>query len=214
MSIIGLETPYLALSRYRAARFKSNPKRVIDLVGGGAAIICLLPLFLVVALLIKLGSRGPIFYRQTRHGLLGSTFEILKFRTMFADECAFAQCQKDDPRITRIGKFLRKTSIDELPQLINVLLGDMSLVGPRPHAVVHDHQLAVLTPRIMERYAVKPGLTGLAQIKGLRGPTASKRAVEDRLSADLHYVEKNSVWLDLKIMFLTVPVVLSAVNAL
>ena len=125
----------------------------------------------------------------------------------------FSQCVSDDARVTKIGRLLRNTSIDELPQLWNILKGDMSIVGPRPHAVDHDIQFAQVLPRYFERYSVKPGLTGLAQIRGMRGPTPTLKSMSDRLSADIEYAHRKSVLLDLKIILQTVPLVISAHNA-
>ena len=209
----GLGQPLAALGKPWPTWLFYTSKRAMDVIFAAVALLVTWPVFLVICILIKADSEGPVFYRQKRHGLYGATFEIIKFRTMLVNQENFIQCKNDDPRVTLLGKFLRKTSLDELPQLLNVLRGQMSLVGPRPHAVQHDQQLAEFVPHIMSRYVVKPGITGLAQVLGFRGPTDTAIAIQNRLAADLRYVETCSVWLDLKIMLLTVPVVLSESNA-
>ena len=165
-------------------------------------------------MLIKMEDGGPVFFRQQRNGLNLKKFNIYKFRSMRA-ECSteFVQVRAGDDRITRVGRLLRLTSLDELPQLINILLGDMSLVGPRPHAVDHDKLFAALVPGYMDRYRVLPGLTGLAQVRGLRGPTPNQQVMSERIFADLEYVQRNSLIVDLGIIMRTVVVVLRAVNA-
>jgi putative colanic acid biosysnthesis UDP-glucose lipid carrier transferase len=189
-------------------------KRLIDVCFSLVTLLLLSPLFIVVALLIKFSSHGPVFFAQTRNGQAGKTFNIYKFRSMAHKEDAdFEQCMPGDSRVTAIGHFLRRTSIDELPQLINVLRGDMSIVGPRPHAVDHDVMLAEQMPNIMQRYNVKPGITGLAQVYGLRGPTPTTDLVQKRLEADLEYAHKSSILFDLMIIFKTIPVVLARNNA-
>jgi putative colanic acid biosysnthesis UDP-glucose lipid carrier transferase len=188
-------------------------KRFFDFCVSACLAVALFPAFLLIVLLIKLDSDGPVLFRQKRNGLNGSSFEIVKFRTMRVHSGGFLQCEQGDQRVTRIGKILRKFSIDEMPQLINVLRGEMSLIGPRPHAVEHDKQLVSVFPRFMERYRVVPGITGLAQVKGLRGSTSDIGLVEARFAADLEYVRKRSGFLDLKIILLTIPAVIAAVNA-
>jgi lipopolysaccharide/colanic/teichoic acid biosynthesis glycosyltransferase len=188
--------------------------RALDISVSLLALIMLSPLFIVVAVLIKRESKGGIFYRQKRNGLNGTTFEILKFRSMRVDDHSqFVQCVSNDPRVTNIGALLRKTSIDELPQLWNILKGDMAIVGPRPHAVEHDAQFAKLLPHYFDRYSVKPGLTGLAQIKGFRGPTPTLKSMGKRIAADLEYANQKSFLGDVKIILQTVPLVISAQNA-
>ena len=193
--------------------FGKIAKRGVDIFVSAVVLIILLPVFLVIAIWIKFGSKGPVFFQQHRHGLHGKPFKMFKFRTMHAGESEFVQCQTEDSRVTKTGRFLRRTSLDELPQLANVLLGDMSLVGPRPHAVEHDRQLIQSVPHFMMRYSAKPGITGLAQVKGLRGLIDSQKAIEDRLAADLEYASKISLTLDVLILLRTVPVVLSTINA-
>ena len=187
----------------------SIAKRVIDVSLSACALLCLSPLLLLVACIIKLESRGPVLFRQVRNGKSGKTFEILKFRSMtFERNAVFKQCEPSDTRITAFGKFLRKSSIDELPQLINVLRGDMSLVGPRPHPVELDLQFANVLPNYMARYVVRPGMTGWAQVLGLRGPTQTSKIMAARLVADSEYIRRWSLGFDLLIIARTVPALL------
>ncbi len=182
--------------------WKLTLKRTIDLVIGSLALIFLSPLMLLVALLIRLGSKGPVFYAQVRVGLDSKPFPILKFRTMLtgAEEgTGPVWTTIDDPRRTRLGEFLRKTSIDELPQLINVLVGDMSLVGPRPERPIFVEQFKQVMPRYMERHKEKAGMTGWAQVNGLRGDTS----IVERTKYDLYYIENWSPMFDLKIILRT-----------
>lgn len=182
--------------------WKLTLKRTIDLVIGSLALILLSPLMLLVALLIRLGSKGPVFYAQVRVGLDGKPFPILKFRTMLtgAEEgTGPVWTTIDDPRRTRLGELLRKTSIDELPQLINVLVGDMSLVGPRPERPIFVEQFKQVLPRYMERHKEKAGMTGWAQVNGLRGDTS----IVERTKYDLYYIENWSPMFDLKIILRT-----------
>ena len=181
-------------------------KRCIDMLGAGVAIVVLLPLLAAVALAVKLTSPGPVFFRQRRLGRLGEPFLVLKFRSMSenspdvrnADGSAFSA--NDDPRVTGLGKFLRKTSLDELPQLFNVLIGDMSLVGPRPDQV---DQLLYYDEHEKRKLLVRPGITGLAQISGRNDiPWKMRKAL------DVRYVDENSLWLDLEILLRTIPYVL------
>jgi putative colanic acid biosysnthesis UDP-glucose lipid carrier transferase len=162
-------------------------------------------LFPLIALAIRLDSRGPVFFRQQRVGWQGRHFHCLKFRTMTHDPGAgFVQAQKDDPRVTRVGRFLRKTNLDELPQFFNVLGGDMSVVGPRPHVseldLIHSGQV----PGYRLRNTVRPGVTGLAQVSGCRGETRNHRDMQHRIRFDLFYVRNMSFMLDVKIIFLTI----------
>lgn len=184
----------------------SWPKRAIDLFGAATGLLLLAPLFLVVALLIRLDSRGPVLFAQQRHGLGGRTFRIHKFRTMTAAASRerFRQATIEDARITRVGRVLRRTSIDELPQLINVLLGDMSLIGPRPHPIDLDLHYAPLVAGYMRRYSVRPGMSGLAQVIGHRGPTPTVEAMAARVAHDLAYVDSWTIGLDLCILLRTV----------
>ncbi len=181
-------------------------KRLVDIAGSVTALLVLAPLFLVLALLIRLDSPGPVFFRQTRWGRDGSKIRVYKFRSMrsdLGDPTGVAQTVRNDPRVTRIGATLRRTNLDELPQLINVLKGDMSLVGPRCHAV---NMLAAgrlyedLVPEYHARHAMRPGITGLAQMRGLRGPTDRADKARARIACDIYYVRNFSLWLDFKII--------------
>jgi putative colanic acid biosynthesis UDP-glucose lipid carrier transferase len=170
---------------------------------------------LLVALAIKLGSRGPVFFRQRRYGLDGREIRVWKFRSMRVCENGpvITQASRQDPRVTPFGAFLRRSSLDELPQLFNVLDGSMSLVGPRPHANAHNEQYRRLIPGYMLRHKVKPGITGLAQVLGWRGETDTLDKMSNRVQCDLQYIREWSLWLDLKILFKTVFVVCSRQNA-
>ena len=181
-------------------------KRVFDVTGAGFGLFFLSPLFAVVALLIKLDSPGPVFYRQERRGFNGHTFHIWKFRSMTVTESGrkMTQAKVGDKRITKIGAFLRRTSIDELPQLINVLRGEMSIVGPRPHALVHDDELGEQLASYAHRQRIKPGISGWAQVNGYRGETATFEQIEGRTTHDLYYIDNWSIFLDCWIIVLTV----------
>ena len=185
-------------------------KRLIDIVGAAFGLLLLSPLLIAVAAIIKLTSAGPVFFRQERTGLDNKPFQILKFRSMYTDRCDLSgvtQTVADDPRVTPIGRIIRKTNIDELPQLINVLWGDMSLVGPRPHvpgmlaAGVRYEELVLGYER---RHAMRPGITGLAQANGLRGPTSEVEPSVMRVVRDIEYIRDFSVWLDIRILLRTV----------
>ena len=198
------------------ARVAVDPgKRVIDVVVAGLALLFFAPVLLLAALLIKLESPGPVLFRQTRGGLNGRTFTIYKLRSMRCEENGdkVVQASRNDDRITKSGKFLRSTSIDELPQLINVLKGDMSLVGPRPHAMAHDAYYGALISTYNMRFQAKPGLTGLAQIRGLRGGTTDVEDMAARIKADIAYIDGWSLMSDIRILLLTVPHLLLAENA-
>lgn len=188
----------------RTAAFRVT-KRLVDLVLSCSITLAVFSwLIPLLALLIKLDSRGPVFFRQKRTGYKGKTFDCFKLRTMHVNAQAHdLQAAVDDPRITRMGRFLRISNLDELPQFINVLLGDMSIVGPRPHMLNDSSRFAILFPGYYSRYLVKPGITGLAQIKGFRGPTPHPRSVLKRLQWDLYYVEHASIGMDLRIIVLT-----------
>lgn len=184
-------------------------KRLFDIVVASLAIVVLSPVLLVVALLIKLDSRGPVFFRQKRIGRSNQVFRIVKFRSMKvegADGHGGRSASRDDDRITRIGKFIRNTSLDELPQLFNVMAGTMSIVGPRPHALgsrAADKLFWEVDERYWHRHAAKPGLTGLAQIRGYRGATVVEDDLRNRLQADLEYLEAWSIWRDMQIILMT-----------
>lgn len=187
----------------------------MDIVLAGGGLLFFGPLLLLVAILIKLESPGPVLFRQSRGGLNGKAFTIFKFRSMRCQEdgSKVLQAQRDDDRVTTIGRLIRKTSIDELPQLLNVLRGDMSIVGPRPHALAHDAQYGALIPNYHLRFRARPGLTGLAQIKGLRGGTSAVEAMVARVDADNDYIERWTLGGDVKILLMTVPHLLMAENA-
>lgn len=184
-------------------------KRAFDMVVAVLAILVLSPLLLVAALIIKLGSRGPVLFVQTRIGQGNRKFQLLKFRSMrvdCADEQGHRSTGREDDRITPFGRFIRRTSIDELPQLYNVLVGDMSIVGPRPHALgsrAEDRLFWEIDERYWYRHAAKPGLTGLAQVRGYRGATVRESDLTDRLQADLEYLNHWSIWRDVKIVMTT-----------
>jgi lipopolysaccharide/colanic/teichoic acid biosynthesis glycosyltransferase len=170
-------------------------------------LVILIPLFLLIAALIKIESRGPVFFTQQRWGMGGKTIKVYKFRSMrteLGDPTGVQQTVQDDPRITPFGAFLRKSNFDELPQLFNVLKGDMSLVGPRCHAIgmkAAGVQYEELVPSYHERHKMRPGITGLAQMRGLRGPTVSPAKSRARIACDIHYVNNFSLALDVKIAF-------------
>jgi lipopolysaccharide/colanic/teichoic acid biosynthesis glycosyltransferase len=209
----------LAMRRFGLTRSSGAVKRAFDFVGAGLILLVLAPLLATIAVAIKVDSRGPVLFRQRRMGRHGVTFEMLKFRTMVdgaeAQKTALAAQNeaagglfkiKDDPRITRVGNRLRQISLDELPQLLNVLRGDMSIVGPRPHALgstAEDDVFWNIDDRYWQRGAVKPGITGLAQVRGLRGATGTRRDLTDRVQADLEYLANWSVWKDVGIMLQT-----------
>lgn len=185
-------------------------KRAIDIVGALAGLVMLAPLLIGCAIAIKATSRGPVFFRQSRYGLNSKPFRIYKFRTMYTDQgdtSGVQQTTVGDPRITRVGAFLRRTSFDELPQLINVLDGSMSLVGPRPHV---PNMLAAgvryenFDPRYFDRHTMVPGITGLAQVNGYRGETVTYQAAKGRIDKDIEYVRTATIKGDIKILLKTV----------
>jgi Undecaprenyl-phosphate glucose phosphotransferase len=185
-------------------------KRSLDLILALVAGIILLPLLAIVALIIKLDSKGPVLFTQARNGFNNRTFRILKFRTLntLEDGANIKQVTRNDHRVTRVGRLLRQTSIDELPQLWNVICGDMSIVGPRPHATAHNSQYGKLIANYAFRHHVKPGLTGWAQINGLRGETCTVELMKRRVELDLWYIDNWSFWLDFKIIARTFLLVL------
>ncbi len=196
----------LQLTRLPLSRVEVVQKRLFDLVCAAFGLLALTPLFIIVAVLIKLDSAGPIFFVQRRYGFNQKPFRIIKFRTMRAldDGAIVAQARRGDPRLTRIGRWLRRWNIDEIPQLFNVLTGDMSLVGPRPHALSHDHEFERRISLYARRHNVKPGITGWAQINGFRGEIDNEEKLEKRVEYDLFYIDNWSLWLDLKIIARTV----------
>lgn len=204
-----------AASRYAMSRSGRAAKRALDLAVAGFLLVVFFPLLVAIATLIRVDSAGPIFFRQKRIGLGGRTFDIFKFRTMHVleDGDEILQARLRDARVTRIGRLLRKASLDELPQLLNVIRGDMSLVGPRPHAVAHDRHYSALIEAYASRHAVRPGITGWAQIHGLRGQTPTLEIMHARVTHDLWYVQHASIWLDLHILLRTPREILRPRNA-
>jgi Undecaprenyl-phosphate glucose phosphotransferase len=194
-------------------------KRIFDLSIGAALTTLSLPLLALIALAVRLDSPGPVLFRQHREGYVGAAFTALKFRSLHhaqRDDGAVMSVAQGDPRVTRVGRFLRRSSLDELPQLFNVLAGDMSLVGPRPHAVGarnRDLEFAKAAAGYAARHKVKPGLTGLAQVRGFRGAVEHPEDIRRRLACDLEYIATWSPWLDIHILARTLPAVLSGENA-
>ena len=184
-------------------------KRIIDIVGASVGLLVFAPLLIGIAIAIKMTSPGPVFFRQKRYGYHNRRFRIFKFRTMYThlgDDRGTRQTMTDDPRVTPLGRILRKTSLDELPQLFNVLAGDMSLVGPRPHVpgmlaggILYEE----LTPYYFQRHNMRPGITGLAQVSGYRGSTTVPLPAIERLDHDLRYIENWSLFLDVRIILRT-----------
>ena len=181
-------------------------KRVEDIVLSSLILLMISPVLLSIAAAVKLTSPGPVIFRQTRYGMDGKPIMVWKFRSMkvMENDSVVTQATQNDPRVTRVGNFLRRTSLDELPQFINVLTGGMSIVGPRPHAVAHNEQYRTLIQGYMLRHKVKPGITGWAQINGWRGETDTLEKMEKRIEFDLEYIREWSLWFDIKIVFLTI----------
>jgi len=203
-SLDGLPAIYLNESPLTSYPVSALLKNVIDRSGALIGIVLLSPLLVGVALAIKLTSPGPILFRQPRHGWNGQVFEVWKFRSMRVhDDTLVKQATRNDNRITPIGRFIRRTSIDELPQLFNVLMGDMSLVGPRPHAVQHNNYYSNKIRSYMARHRIKPGITGFAQVSGCRGETETIDKMERRVELDLEYINNWTLWLDIKILLKT-----------
>ena len=203
----GFEASTAAVAADHAPRpaVLSRGKRCLDVAVAGALLVFLLPILLIIALAIKLDTPGPILFRQKRGGLRGAPFVVFKLRSMTVAEDGdhIVQAKRQDPRVTRIGGFLRRTSLDELPQLLNVLRGDMSLVGPRPHALAHDRRFQSLVPSYYRRFEVKPGITGLAQIRGFRGEIQTLDQLDQRTTCDIEYVENWSLAADILVLFAT-----------
>jgi len=218
-----LERPFLALGNTIAIELQRTPltrqqraaKRLLDIVLSAVALLVLFPVLAVSATLIVLDSPGPILFRQRRGGFNARPFDIYKFRTMRTQEdgSVIQQASRGDSRTTRIGRALRKFSIDELPQLLNVLRGEMSLVGPRPHALAHDKEYGQAIAAYAARHRVKPGITGWAQVNGWRGSTPRIEMMIKRVEHDLWYIEHWSLWLDIKILILTIVGITRADNA-
>lgn len=183
---------------------------MLDCVIAASGIVVLSPVLALIALAIKLDSPGPVFFRQRRYGQNNLVFRIFKFRTMHVAEDGqhVTQATRGDDRVTRVGRLLRASSLDEVPQLFNVLRGDMSIVGPRPHALIHDKLFEEHLDLFSRRRRVQPGMTGWAQVNGYRGETRTTEDVRARLDHDLYYIENWSIWLDVEIIFRTVLVVL------
>ena len=204
VDVLGL--PTISLTGMPIPTPQMWPKLVFDRVFALAALTVLMPLFAVIAIAIKLNSPGPVFFRQKRKGIDGRTFDIYKFRSMTVHREAagvVTQASQHDARVTKVGAFLRRTSLDELPQFFNVLLGQMSVVGPRPHALEHDDLYKDLVYGYMHRYRIKPGITGWAQVNGYRGATRKVEKMEARVKFDLFYIHNWSFWFDIKIVLIT-----------
>lgn len=199
-------TPIIPIIDTRIKGINIFLKRVEDICVASSILILISPLLVCIAIAIKLNSKGPVFFKQIRYGLNGKPILVYKFRSMSVMEngADVKQAVKNDPRVTTVGSFLRKTSLDELPQFINVILGNMSVVGPRPHAAAHNEEYRKLITGYMLRHKVKPGITGLAQIRGWRGETDTLDKMEKRVDCDLEYIRTWSLLLDLKIIFLTI----------
>jgi putative colanic acid biosynthesis UDP-glucose lipid carrier transferase len=198
--------PFINLSTSPHQGINRITKMLEDLILGSLIFVLTVPLMMVIAILVKSTSRGPVFFSQPRHGWDGKPFNVLKFRTMYLhqeENGAVTQADRNDGRVTPLGRFLRSTSLDELPQFINVLKGEMSLVGPRPHAVVHNEHYKDLIDSYMQRHRVKPGITGWAQVNGWRGRTDTLEKMERRVELDLFYIEHWSLSFDFKILLLT-----------
>ncbi len=198
--------PMLKLSERPLSGWSVFAKGIEDRVLATLLLIGFSPILLLVAVAIKLNSKGPVLFRQKRYGFNNNEFAVLKFRTMREDaplDPGVEQATRSDPRVTMIGKILRRTSLDELPQLINVIRGEMSLVGPRPHAVKHNEEYAVVINEYLSRHRVKPGITGWAQVNGFRGETQTVDLMRQRVQHDLYYIDNWSVLFDLRILVMT-----------
>jgi putative colanic acid biosynthesis UDP-glucose lipid carrier transferase len=210
------DIPIMTVQRRPLSGWEAAAKRAEDVSISLLALILLTPLLLFIAILVKLDSPGPVLFRQERYGFNNNRFLVYKFRSMQDDAAAdplALQAQRNDPRVTRVGAFLRQSSLDELPQLLNVLRGDMSLVGPRPHAAVHNEKYALLIDGYLARHRMKPGITGWAQVNGARGGTETPQEMRRRLEYDLFYIGNWSLYLDLKVLLMTIPAVLRGTNA-
>ena len=205
----------IEIQRAPLNRLERLVKRLMDIAGAGCALTFCLPVIIVAAIAIKLDSRGPVIFRQKRNGFNSRQFVMYKFRTMTVEEdgAQVTQATRDDPRVTNVGRLLRSASIDELPQLVNVLRGDMSLIGPRPHALAHDSHFETLLRDYAFRHHVKPGITGWAQCNGARGATPSIEDISERVKHDLWYINNWSLWLDIQIILKTMFEVLRKRNA-
>jgi Undecaprenyl-phosphate glucose phosphotransferase len=205
----------LGLTHPPMTRLQRAEKRAFDVVGAALGLVLLAPLFALIALAIRLEGPGPVLFRQTRYGFNQEPFRIFKFRTMrtLEDGAHVKAATRDDPRVTRVGALLRRYSLDELPQLINVLAGEMSIVGPRPQALAHDQRYVDRIARYGRRHNVKPGITGWAQVNGSRGEIRNDEDMQARIDHDLYYVDNWSLWLDVKIVLATALFVVGHKNA-
>lgn len=202
--------PVLTISETPLTGTRMLLKSFEDTVLSFVLLLAISPVLLLIGAAVKLDSPGPVFFRQERTGFNGKRFRIWKFRTMFVHEPesgVIKQAERNDPRVTRVGAFLRRTSLDELPQLLNVLAGDMSLVGPRPHAIQHDAEYSRRIADYFARHKIKPGMTGLAQVRGYRGETRDIDLMIQRVESDIEYINHWSLWLDLTILLRTATVV-------
>ncbi len=199
------DTPVLCIYDAPLSIQNAFIKRIEDVLIGSMLLLLLLPVMLPIAVAVKLSSPGPVLFKQMRHGLKGKPFKVWKFRTMTVceNEGDIKQATRNDMRVTRVGAFLRKTSLDELPQFINVLQGHMSIVGPRPHALAHNETYSTLIPGYMMRHLVKPGITGWAQVNGWRGETDTLYKMQKRVECDMEYIRRWSLWFDIRIIFAT-----------
>lgn len=198
--------PVLNMSAVRKDEVNSVAKKMLDFVVSFLVILIISPLLFLIAAAIKLDSSGPTLFKQKRYGIDGREISVWKFRSMVVQKESenVVQARRNDARVTRVGRFLRKTSLDELPQFFNVLKGEMSVVGPRPHAVSHNEEFRTKIRGYMGRHKIKPGITGLAQIRGWRGETDTLEKMEMRVKSDIDYIHNWSIWLDLKIIVLTI----------
>lgn len=219
LPIIGQSTiagsPVLHLADRPLGGWNGVLKAIEDYVLATVFLLLASPLMLLIAIAIKVIHGGPVLFRQRRSGFNNNEFTVYKFRTMRADDDGddVPQAQTGDPRLTGLGAFLRRTSLDELPQIVNVLRGHMSIVGPRPHAVAHNREYEAIIDGYLSRHRVKPGITGWAQVNGLRGRTDTVDKMRERVAHDIHYIDNWSIAFDLKILFMTIGVVLSGENA-
>lgn len=202
------DIPIITIANRRIDEQSGMTKRIEDIVLSSLLLLLAAPVMLLISIAIKLDGPGPILFRQKRHGFNNEVFDVFKFRSMRPSTAqdgngVVKQATRDDDRVTRVGKFLRRSSLDELPQLLNVLMGTMSIVGPRPHAVTHNIQYATLIAEYFARHNVKPGITGWAQVNGLRGETDTEEKMRKRVEYDLYYIEHWSLLLDLKIVLMT-----------
>jgi lipopolysaccharide/colanic/teichoic acid biosynthesis glycosyltransferase len=214
-----LSAPHLPKSVSYASPGRNRVKRLLDVVVAATLGVVMFPVLIIIAGFIKLDSQGPILFVQSRRGLNGIPFRMYKFRTMYADardDHGVEQAKYDDPRITRFGAFLRRSSLDELPQIFNVLRGDMSLVGPRPHALgthIEGCTLPEVCSQYMLRYAVRPGITGWAQVGGYRGAMTKPQDLASRVDRDIFYIGNATLAFDIRIIMITAAIVLRDRNA-